>query len=163
MTRVKACEEKDPRSIVVVDFRRFFQSQSFNKPQQRRTRAALIFRKKIAGAAYSLDEYIQLQFQTKSHLAARPRKPVQQRNRYCSEGLDTSHKIQISCQGHTRRADLYRPGNVSRTMQDKEHCFTEVVIAVNSMVLDSAEYSRSRCLYPDQTVIFTLLIELLFF
>ena len=46
---------KDPRSIV-VDFRRFFQSPSFNKPQQPRTRAALIFRTKIAGAAYSLDE-----------------------------------------------------------------------------------------------------------
>ena len=56
-----------------------------------------------------------------------------------------------------------RPGNVSRTVQDKEHCFTKVVIAVNSMVLDSAEYSRSRCLYPDQTVIFTLFIELFFF
>ena len=57
----------------------------------------------------------------------------------------------------------YETRKCVKTVQDKEHCFTKVVIAVNSMVLDSAEYSRSGCLYPDQTVIFTLFIELFFF
>ena len=54
MTRVKACEEKTPdRSSIFAGFSNPRASTNHNRG---RTRAALIFRTKIAGAAYSLDE-----------------------------------------------------------------------------------------------------------
>ena len=79
MTRVKACEEKTPdRSSPIF--------AGFSNPRASTNRN-------------SEGQELHLYFERKS-----PVLPILSMNKSSSEGLDTSHKIQISCQGHTRRA-----------------------------------------------------------
>ena len=102
MTRAKACEEKTPDRSSSI-FAGFSNPLALTNRNSEGQELHLYFKQKLPVQPILSMNKSSCNFKQKAIWQLTPRKPVQQRNRYCSEGLDTSHKIQVSCQGHTRR------------------------------------------------------------